>query len=67
MRQKYKPNPNIEAREMNEGEGESGASAETVYRPLTKEELKTAQERRGEIFEELDEMDASALFDLPEK
>ncbi len=67
MRQKYKPNPNIEAREMNEGEGESGASAETAYRPLTKEELKTAQERRGEIFEELEEMDANALFDLPEK
>ena len=65
MRQKYKPNPNIEAREMNEGEGESGA--ETAYRPLTKEELKTAQERRGEIFEELDEMDANALFDLPKK
>lgn len=65
MRQKYKPNPNIEAREMTEGE--SGASAETAYRPLTKEELKTAQERRGEIFEELDEMDANALFDLPEK
>ena len=67
MRQKYKSNPNIEAREMNEGEGESGASAETAYRPLTKEELKTAQERRGEIFEELEEMDANALFDLPEK
>ena len=65
MRQKYKPNPNIEAREMSEGE--SGTSSETVYRPLTKEELKTAQERRGEIFEELEEMDANALFDLPEK
>lgn len=65
MRQKYKPNPNIEAREMNEGEG--GASSETAYRPLTKEELKTAQERRGEIFEELEEMDANALFDLSEK
>lgn len=65
MRQKYKPNPNIEAREMNEGEGESGA--ETAYRPLTKEERQTARERRAEIFEELEEMDANALFDLPEK
>ena len=65
MCEKYKPNSNIEAREMNEGEG--GASAETAYRPLTKEELETARERRGEIFEELEEMDANTLFDLPDK
>lgn len=65
MRQKYKPNPNIEAREMNEGEGESGA--ETAYRPLTKEERQTARERRAEIFEEIDEADVNELFDLPKK
>lgn len=63
MREKYKPNPDVQAREFNEGE----SGTETAYRPLTKEELKTAQERRGEIFEELEEMDANALFDLPEK
>ena len=65
MRKKYKPNPNIEAREMNEGEGESGA--ETAYRPLTKEERQTARERRAEIFEEIDEADVNELFDLPKK
>lgn len=65
MRKKYKPNPNIEAREMTEGEGESGA--ETAYRPLTKEERQTAQERRAEIFEEIDEADVDELFDLPKK
>lgn len=65
MREKYKPNPNIEAREMNEGEGESGTA--TAYRPLTKEERQTAQERRAEIFEEIDEADVNELFDLPKK
>lgn len=55
MRQKYKPNPDIQAREFNEGESESGA--ETAYRPLTKEERQTARERRAEIFEDLDEYD----------
>ena len=65
MREKYKPNPNIEAREMTEGEGESGT--ETAYRPLTKEERQTARERRAEIFEEIDEADVDELFDLPKK
>lgn len=55
MRQKYKPNPEIQAREFNEGESESGT--ETAYRPLTKEERQTARERRAEIFEDLDEYD----------
>lgn len=55
MREKYKPNPNVQAREFNEGEGESGA--ETAYRPLTKEERQTARERREEIFEDLDDYD----------
>lgn len=63
MRKKYKPNPNIEAREMTEGE----SGAETAYRPLTKEERQTAQERRAEMFEEIDEMDVDELFDLPKK
>lgn len=65
MRQKYKPNPEIQAREFNEGEGESGTG--TAYRPLTKEERQTAQERRAEIFEEIDEADVDELFDLPKK
>ena len=59
----YKPNPNIEAREMTEGE----SGTETAYRPLTKEERQTARERRAEIFEEIDEADANELFDLPKK
>lgn len=65
MRQKYKPNPNIEAREMNEGEGESGT--ETAYRPLTKEERQTARERRAEIFEEMSDEDLDELFDYGRK
>ena len=65
MRKKYKPNPEIQAREFTEGECESGA--ETAYRPLTKEERQTAQERRAEIFEEIDEADVGELFDLPKK
>ena len=64
MRQKYKPNPDIQAREFTEGEGESGT--ETAYRPLTKEERQTAQERRAEIFEEIDEMDVNELFGFPD-
>ncbi len=63
MRQKYKPNPNIEAREMTEGE----SGTETAYRPLTKEERQTARERREEIFEDIDEADVDELFDLPKK
>ena len=59
----YKPNPNIEAREMTEGE----SGTETAYRQLTKEERQTAQERRAEIFEEIDETDVDELFDLPKK
>ena len=55
MHEKYKPNPDIQAREFNEGEGESGT--ETAYRPLTKEERQTARERRAEIFEDLDDYD----------
>lgn len=62
MKERYKPNPNIEAREMTDGE-----SAETVYRPLTKEERETARERREEIYEELEEMDVNELFNLPDK
>lgn len=53
MREKYKPNPEIQAREFNEGE----SGTETAYRPLTKEERQTARERRAEIFEDLDEYD----------
>ena len=59
----YKPNPNIEAREMTEGE----SGTETAYRPLTKEERQTARERREEIFEDIDEADVGELFDLPKK
>ena len=59
----YKPNPNIEAREMTEGE----SGTETAYRSLTKEERQTAQERRAEIFEEIDEADVNELFELPKK
>ena len=55
MRQKYKPNPDIQAHEFTEGGGESGT--ETAYRPLTKEERQTARERRAEIFEDLDDYD----------
>lgn len=62
MKERYKPNPNIEAREMTDGE-----SAETAYRPLTKEERQTARERREEIFEDIDEADVDELFDLPKK
>ena len=65
MRKKYKPNPDIQAREFTEGEGESGT--ETAYRPLTKEERQTARERREEIFEDIDEADVGELFDLPKK
>lgn len=64
MREKYKPNPNIQAREFNEGEAESGA--ETAYRPLTKEERQTARERRAEIFEDIDAADVDELFDFPD-
>ena len=59
----YKPNPNIEAREMTEGE----SGAETAHRPLTKEERQIARERREEIFEDIDEADVDELFDLPKK
>ena len=52
MRKKYAPNPDIEAREMTDGE-----NAETAYRPLTKEERQTARERREEIFGDLDDYD----------
>ena len=65
MREKYKPNPNVQAREFYEGESESGT--ETAYRPLTKEERQTARERRAEIFEGINEADVNALFDLPKK
>ena len=63
MKERYKPNPDIEAREMTEGE----SGTETAYRPLTKEERQTARERRAEIFEEIDEADVDELFDLPKK
>lgn len=53
MREKYKPNPDIQAHEFNEGE----SGTETAYRPLTKEERQTARERRAEIFEDLDGYD----------
>ena len=59
----YKPNPNIEAREMTEGE----SGTETAYRPLTKEERQTARERREEIFEDIDEADVDELLDLLKK
>lgn len=61
MREKYKPNPNIQAREFIEGE--SG----TAYRPLTKEERQTARERRAEIFEDIDAADVDELFDFPDE
>lgn len=57
MREKYKPNPDIQAREFTEGEGEGESGTETAYRPLTKEERQTARERRAEIFEDLDDYD----------
>lgn len=63
MRKKYKPNPDIQAREVNEGE----SGTETAYRPLTKEERQTARERRAEIFEEMNDEDLDELFDLPKK
>ena len=62
MREKYKPNPNIQARELNEGE----SGTETAYRPLTKEERQTARERRAEISEDLDAADVDELFDFPD-
>ena len=65
MREKYKPNPDIQAREFTEGEGESGM--ETAYRPLTKEERQTARERRAEIFEEMSDEDLDELFDYGRK
>ena len=65
MRQKYKPNPDIQAREFTEGEGESGT--EMAYRPLTKEERQTARERRAEIFEEMSDEDLDELFDYGRK
>ena len=63
IKKAYKPNPNIEAREMTEGE----SGTETAYRSLTKEERQTARERREEIFEDIDEADVDELFDLPKK
>ena len=63
MREKYKPNPNIQAREFNEGE----SGTETAYRPLTKEERQTARERRAEIFEDIDAADVDELFDFPDE
>lgn len=62
MREKYKPNPNIQARELNEGE----SGTETAYRPLTKEERQTARERRAEIFEDIDAADVDELFGFPD-
>ena len=62
MRDKYKPNPDIQARELNEGE----SGTETAYRPLTKEERQTARERRAEIFEDIDAADVDELFDFPD-
>ena len=62
MREKYKPNPDIQAREFNEGE----SGAETAYRPLTKEERQTARERRAEIFEDIDAADVDELFGFPD-
>ena len=63
MRKKYKPNPDIQAREFTEGE----SGTETAYRPLTKEERQTARERRAEIFEEINELDVDDLFDYGRK
>ena len=63
MREKYKPNPNIQSRELNEGE----SGTETAYRPLTKEERQTARERRAEIFEDIDAADVDELFDFPDE
>ena len=63
MREKYKPNPNIQSREFNEGE----SGAESVYRPLTKEERQTARERRAEIFDDIDAADVDELFDFPDE
>ena len=65
MREKYKPNPNIQAREFDEGEKKEGGT-ETAYRPLTKEERQTARERRAEIFEDIDAADVDELFDFPD-
>ena len=62
MREKYKPNPDIQAREFNEGE----SGTETAYRPLTKEERQTARERRAEIFEDIDAADVDELFGFPD-
>lgn len=62
MRKKYAPNPDIEAREMTDGE-----NAETAYRPLTKTERKTAQERRAEIFEEMTDEEIDELFEFGNK
>lgn len=62
MREKYKPNPDIQAREFNEGEN----GTETAYRPLTKEERQTARERRAEIFEDIDAADVDELFSFPD-
>ena len=67
MREKYKPNPDIQAREFNEGEGNGESGAETAYRPLTKEERQTARERRAEIFEEMSDEDLDELFDYGRK
>ena len=63
MREKYKPNPNIQSREFNEGE----SGAESAYRPLTKEERQTARERRAEIFDDIDAADVDELFDFPDE
>lgn len=62
IKKAYTPNPEVQAREYNDGE-----SAETAYRPLTKNERKTAQERREEIFEDIDVLDVDELFELPKK
>lgn len=62
MRKKYAPNPDIEAREMTDGE-----NAETAYRPLTKTERKAAQERRAEIFEEMTDEEIDELFEFGNK
>lgn len=53
IKKAYTPNPDIQAREFNEGE----SGTETAYRPLTKEERQTARERRAAIFEDLDDYD----------
>lgn len=67
MREKYKPNPDIQAREFNEGEDKGESGPETAYRPLTKEERQTARERRAEIFEEMSDEDLDELFDYGRK